>query len=169
MFSRVEEERLQYIRSSRSFQLRQLEEQREEAFILDPDLELQRSDTVTLPSSFIGSRAWASDQVADSMALCREYGKPSLFITVTTNVRWPEIVSQLSPGQSASDIPIIVCRCFRERLRLCLQFIRKMFGSLVYLVRVTEFQKGGLPHAHIALKVCYIYLNERSYFQFLTF
>ena len=40
MFSRVEEERLQYIRSSHSFQLKQLEEQREEAFILDPDLKL---------------------------------------------------------------------------------------------------------------------------------
>src|SRR5438045_1809734 len=107
MFSRVEEERLEYIRASCLFQLNRLEEQREEAaFFLDPDLEVQHSDAVTLPSSFLGSWAWASDQVADALALCREHGKPSLFITITTNARWPEIISRLSPGQSASDIPV---------------------------------------------------------------
>src|SRR5947207_4455447 len=87
MFSRVEEERLQYIRSGHSFQLKQLEEQREEAFILDPDLKLQCSGTVTLPSSFIESCAWASDHVVDSLALGKEGGKLSFLITVTTNDR----------------------------------------------------------------------------------
>jgi hypothetical protein len=111
------------------------------------------ASSLSLPSSFIGSRAWASDHVADSLALCRELGKSSLLVTITTNPSWPEITSQLRAGQTASDIPVIVCRVFRAKLRRALDFIRKRFGRLVYMVQVTEFQKRGLPHAHIVLKV----------------
>ena len=38
-----------------------------------------------LPASFLGSQAWAAEQVADALVLCREYGKPSLFLMITTN------------------------------------------------------------------------------------
>ena len=108
MFSRIEEERLEYIHQGRNEQLQHLELQWEEAFFADPDAQLDLGNTVTLPSSFIGSKAWASEQVANVLALCRAEGKPSFFITITTNARWPEIVSQLSLGQTASDISFII-------------------------------------------------------------
>jgi hypothetical protein len=63
----------------------------------------QRDIDYHLGSHWIGSRCWASEQVADALALCHEFGKPSLFITVTTNPNWPEIKDRLYPGQTASD------------------------------------------------------------------
>jgi len=39
----------------------------------------------------IVSKVWASEQVANSLPFCREYWRPSLCITPTTNPTWPEI------------------------------------------------------------------------------
>jgi hypothetical protein len=156
MFSRVEEEKLAYIREGRIEQLDRFDRQREQAFLVDPDSNTrpELASSITLPHTFVGSRAWASEHVADSLALAREIGKPDFLITITTNPTWPEITSQLGPGQSASDIPFIVCRVFRAKVKLALKFIRARFGKVLYMVQVTEFQKRGLPHAHIVLKVC---------------
>ena len=108
---------------------------------------------IVLPASFLGSRAWAASEVADSLALCRAKGKPSFFITITTNPNWPEIKAKLAPGQTATDIPVIVCRSFKGRLEMAIKAMRKHFGKIVYLIRVIEFQKRGLPHAHLVIKV----------------
>lgn len=87
-----------------------------------------------LPASFLGSRAWAAEQVADALALCREYGKPSLFLTMTTNSQWPEIVSVLQPHQTACEVPEVVCRVFKARLELLLKLIKTHFGKILYIV-----------------------------------
>ena len=85
MYSRVEEERLNYIRSGCSDQMDEAMQRRDDAFLVDPDAQaVELGSALTLPSSFIGSHAWASEQVADALAFCREYGKPSLFITIMT-------------------------------------------------------------------------------------
>src|SRR5581483_8624305 len=68
------------------------------------------------------------------------------------NPQWPEILSQLLPGQEVSDIPAVVCRAFRGRLHRLKAFLRKRFGGLLYEISVVEFQKRGLPHAHIVVK-----------------
>jgi len=155
MFSRVEEEKLAYIREGRIEQLDRFDRQRE-PFLVDPDPNTrpELASSITLPHTFVGSRAWASEHVADSLALAREIGKPDFLITITTNPTWPELTSQLGPGQSASDIPFIVCRVFRAKVKLALKFIRARFGKVVYMVQVSEFQKRSLPHVHIVLKVC---------------
>src|SRR5207248_5257788 len=120
---------------------------------IDDAATMEFLDSTPLASSFVGSRAWASEHVADSLALCREFGKPSLFITVTKNPNWPEITSRLGPGQTASDIPVIGARVFKARLAKLIEFIRSKLGRIVYLVKVVEFQGRGLPHAHVTLKV----------------
>ena len=101
----------------------------------------------------LGSRAWTSERVADALALLRSLGKPSLLITMTTNPKWPEIVSQLRPGQTALDIPVVVCRAFRGRLAALEKFLHWRFGRVIYQIKVVEFQKRGLPHAHLLVKV----------------
>jgi hypothetical protein len=106
-----------------------------------------------IPAGFMGSRAWASDQVADSLAIARQLAKPSLFLTMTTNPNWPEIQSQLLAGQHFTDIPAVVCRAFHGRLCGLKAFIREKFGGLLYEICVTEFQKRGLPHAHLVVKL----------------
>lgn len=143
MYSRIEEERLNYIQLGRQQQYRS-----------SPQIESGFQNM--LPASFLGSRAWASEQVADALALCREYGKPSLFLTMTTNPQWPEIVEVLQPQQTACEIPEVVCRVFKARLEVLLKLLRTYFGKILYMVRVVELQKRGLPHCHLLLKVIYI-------------
>jgi hypothetical protein len=154
MYSRIEDERLQYIREGKLRQAGEVfagEEDTQEKD--DYEMELQRAFASVLPSSFLGSRAWTSERVADALALLRSLGKPSLLITMTTNPKWPEIVSQLRPGQTALDIPVVVCRAFRGRLAALEKFLHWRFGRVIYQIKVVEFQKRGLPHAHLVVKV----------------
>jgi hypothetical protein len=147
MYSRIEEERLQFIRRGRLSHAQEI----------DPDGDLS-SVPIHLPASFLGSKEWASNETADALALARQYGRPSLFITMTCNGDWPEVTSRLRPGQSAYDVPVIVARAFKARLQRLLQLLRTKFGNLVYIIKVIEFQKRGFPHVHILLKVILIML-----------
>lgn len=85
MFSRTEEQRLCYLQGRRI----QAASMDEAADPLIPD-HFQNK----IPANFMGSRAWASDQVTDSLAIARQLGKPFIWLTMTTNPQWPEIQSQ---------------------------------------------------------------------------
>ena len=74
---------------------------------------------------------------------------------MTCNPQWPEITSQLRPGQQYEDIPLIVCRVFKQRLVHFLKTLSTIFpsaGERQYIVHCIEFQKRGLPHCHILIK-----------------
>jgi hypothetical protein len=105
----------------------------------DYEMELQRAFAGVLPSSFLGSCAWTSKRIADALALCRIYGKLSLFITMTTNPKWPEILSRLTRGQTAADVLVVVCRVFHNRLTVLKKFLRERFSCIVYTITVVEF------------------------------
>ena len=100
MFSRIEEERLEYIQNGKQMQARDLFLDDEGGGTIEDnqDKELERLFLGTLPSTFLGSRAWISENVANALAICRDLGNPSLFITITTNPKWLEIVEQLQPS-----------------------------------------------------------------------
>ena len=87
----------------------------------------------------------------DAMALVQAMGKPNLFITVTCNPDWPEIQNNLLPGQSAQDRPDLTARVFNSRLKsITTEIFKKgIFGKVIGRTHVIEFQKRGLPHAHI--------------------
>ena len=71
----------------------------------------------------MGSKGCASEQVADSLALCCEYGRPSLFITETTDQHWLKIQDRLYNGQNASDQPGVVARTVKEHFSLMMKAI----------------------------------------------
>ena len=87
----------------------------------------------------------------DAMAVVRVMGKPSLFITMTANPDWPEIVAELLPGQTARDRPDLVARVFNGKLKALLKDLKEgqFFGVVDAMCHVAEWQKRGLPHAHI--------------------
>ena len=94
MYYRIEDERLQYIREGKICQAGKVfagEEDTQEKN--EYKTELQQAFASVLPSSFLGSRAWMSDRVANALALCYTFGKLLLFITMTTNPKWPKIIS----------------------------------------------------------------------------
>jgi len=72
---------------------------------------------VILPSSFVGRPRYMQNLFQDAMSIVRVFGKPDFFITVTCNPKWPEIQKELREGQSPSDIPDIVSRIFRLKLK----------------------------------------------------
>ena len=87
----------------------------------------------------------------DAMAIVNKFGKPDLFITFTCNPKWPEITESLPKNTTYQNAPLLVVRVFHLKL---LQFIDDIFkdnafGRPVAYVYVIEFQKRGLPHAHL--------------------
>jgi hypothetical protein len=110
---------------------------------------------VRLPSSFVGGPRYMQQSFQDSMCVVREYGVPDYFITMTTNAEWPEITDMLLPGQTDNDRPDAVNRVFYQKLCALLKMIQihRIFGQCVGLVHTIEFQKRGLPHAHILVTV----------------
>jgi hypothetical protein len=70
----------------------------------------------------------------DALALCREYGNPSFFITFTCNVKWPEIEEYMQefPHITTADMPDIVDRVFERKIRDMIKFLRdtRPFGCV---------------------------------------
>lgn len=89
----------------------------------------------------------------DAMAIVRRFGKPDLFITFTCNPKWPDIERNLLSGQTSTDRPDLVARVFHLKLKELLKDItvKNVFGKVIAVVYTIEFQKRGLPHAHILL------------------
>jgi hypothetical protein len=114
---------------------------------------------VILPASFIGSPRDLNQRYMDAMAIVRAKGHPSFFITFTCNSGWPELQESLGPAQTAADRPDIVARVFHAKLQQLHQDLTGtcIFGPVVGSLCTVEFQKRGLPHAHIL-----IILSERS-------
>ncbi|XP_053213304.1 uncharacterized protein LOC128396721 [Panonychus citri] len=91
----------------------------------------------------------------DAMAIVRQFGKPDYFITMTCNPKWPEILQSIKPNERAEDRPDIVVRIFAGKVSELKRLIMKkqIFGPVISLIHVIEFQKRGLPHVHLLLKV----------------
>ncbi|GJY92082.1 ATP-dependent DNA helicase PIF1-like protein, partial [Tanacetum coccineum] len=90
-----------------------------------------------------------SNAFGNAMALCKYIGYPDLFITFTCNPKWPEIAREVDPEcVRPEDRPDLISRVFMKSVRDTRLFGRIQALSVVYTV---EFQKRGLPHAHICL------------------
>ena len=80
------------------------------------------------------------------MAIVRAFGKPDLFVTMTCNPAWPEVVQALLPGQRPEDRPDLIARVFQLKLKNLLTDIGSggIFGRTVARLMVVEFQKRGM-------------------------
>ena len=108
---------------------------------------------VILPSSFPGSPRNLQQEYQDAMAIVSHYGKPDLFLTYTMNPKMKEVTENLLPGQIASDRPDLISRVFQHKLHELKDDLMKrdLLGKVVAQVHVIEFQKRGLPHAHMLI------------------
>lgn len=89
------------------------------------------------------------------MAVIRSFGKPDLFLTVTCNPKWEEIQNEIIGVENSQKLTIIA-RVFNIKLKEILNdiFKKKIFGNVSAHMYVIEFQKRGLPHAHILIILC---------------
>jgi ATP-dependent DNA helicase PIF1 len=151
-YAQIEQCRLDYLRLNQ-------EKLRSEVYQGIVDASLHGTDLSNvgnmsiLPSSFKGGPREMWQLYQDAMAIVRHCGKPDLFITMTCNPAWPEITAKLLPGQTPQDRPDEVSKVFKLKLNELLNDLtkRKFFGRTVAFIYVVEFQKRGLPHAHILI------------------
>jgi hypothetical protein len=117
----------------------------------------KKPDKIFLPSSFHGSPRHRKKLALNALCIVTEMGKPTLFITGTVNVNWPEIQSRLLKGQTAFDRPDVVTQVFRCRLTKFIENLKagKYFGGrkVDYIIYCIEYQWRGLPHFHLAVKM----------------
>ena len=116
------------------------------------DVDLARTrKRVVLPSSYIGGDRFMQQLYQDSIAIVRHFGKPSLFITFTANLKWAEIAHELLPDHTAADRPDLIALVFNLKVLDLLDPIRhkEVFGPGLRLVWTIEYQKCGLPHLHL--------------------
>jgi len=152
MFAKVESERLSFIR----FNQKKLRVENychlKDAINNDGDVN-NIGQLVILPSSFIGGPRYMHERTQDAMTYVRKYGRPDLFITFTCNPKWKEIEDELFLGQKPHDRHDIVSRVFNLKLRSLMDLLTKgeIFGSVQCHMYSIEWQKRGLPHAHILL------------------
>ena len=94
-----------------------------------------------------------------AMAICRHFHKPDLFLTMTANPKWPEIIQSLFSGQTATDCPDIVLQVFEQNKKILLKLIdNSFFGTAVAHIHTIEFQKRGLFYIHLL-----IFLHPQDY------
>lgn len=152
VYVKVESERLNYIR----FNQRKL---RAEEYIHLRDAISHDGNAsnvgaaIILPSSYIGSPRHMHEYAQDAMTYVRKFGRPDLFITFTCNPRWDEITNLLFAGQNSTDRHDITARVFKQKLKSLIDFIVKhrVFGDVSCWMYSVEWQKRGLPHAHILI------------------
>ncbi|GJY33383.1 helicase [Tanacetum coccineum] len=129
-YTAVEEQRLKWSRNNQE--------------TLRVDLYQNLNDVVTI-----------GDTTAKGLGKRIAYVNPDLFITFTSNPKWPEIAEMLAfhPGQKPHERPEVGTWVFKMNLTELLDDLtkREVFGKSRAVVYVIEFQKHGLPHAHILL------------------
>jgi hypothetical protein len=108
---------------------------------------------VVLPTSFIGSPRHMNQFYQDSMAFVRKFGKPDLFITVTCNPNWLEILHELRRGEETNDRPDLTSKVLNMKFNAFLKDLLQngVLGTAVADIHVVEWQKWGLPHGHILI------------------
>ncbi|XP_026476448.1 uncharacterized protein LOC113382110 [Ctenocephalides felis] len=156
MYVKIESERLRFIKFNQA-------KLRAEEYIHLRDAVLGNVDAMNdishigtayiLPSSYIGSPRHMQEYIQDAMAYVRAYGRPDLFITFTCNPKWDEIKKLLMPGQTTMDRHDITARVFKQKLKSLMNLIthHSVFGETRCWLYSVEWQKRGLPHAHILL------------------
>ena len=77
----------------------------------------QTGQRVILPSSFTGGARYMLQNYLDAMSLCKWFGYPDFFITITCNPKWPEVARFLEDTTlNPEDRPDILCRLFKIKL-----------------------------------------------------
>jgi len=105
-----------------------------------------------LPFSHVGSSRFMTQLFQNAMAICRHFHKPDLFLTMTANPKWPEIIHSLFSSQTATDRPDIVLWVFEQKKKVLLKLIDNgFFGTTVAHIHTIEFQKRGLSYIYLLI------------------
>lgn len=102
-----------------------------------------------LPATYIGSPRHMHEYAQDAMSYVRHYGRS--FVTFICNPQWSEIKRELLHSQTPVDRHDITARVFKQKFKSLMNFLIKHlgYGQVHCWMYSVEWQKRGLPHAHI--------------------
>lgn len=155
-YCRSEAMRMAWLRQNQHQLCREMECELQDFFLGEGnDIAAPPGVPIILPSSYAGSPRNMYQLYLDTMVIVRKHGRPTYFVTFTANPQWAEIRSHLLPGQQPVDRPDLVARVFHLKLQELLRDLTKRhwLGTARAWAWTVEFQKRGLPHAHILLIV----------------
>ncbi|RID65595.1 LOW QUALITY PROTEIN: hypothetical protein BRARA_D00779 [Brassica rapa] len=120
VFTAIEEDQLRWARNNQD--------------VLRAELYSNVLDAIHTAAKFTDGPRYLVEKYHDVMSICREYGNPDLFITMTANPNWKEIKEH-------------------HEVRSATEGFQKgtFFKSYTAALHRIEFQKRGLPHEHILL------------------
>ena len=107
----------------------------------------EHGQRIILPSTHIGSERNMLQLYQDSMAICRAFRKPDIFLTMTANPNWVEVQEALlkeptvnGQRQTAVDQPDIVAHVFEQKKNALLKEVKDgLFGKTAAMVHTIEF------------------------------
>ncbi|CAF1021035.1 unnamed protein product [Adineta steineri] len=152
MYAKIESERLAFLRHNQKTLRVDEYIHLKDAMAIDGNPS-KVGQLVILPSTFTGSPRHMHEYTQDAMTYVRNYGRPDLFVTFTCNPKWQEIQEELLPEQTPSDRHDLLARVFRQKLMKLMSIVNKshVFGPTRCWMYSIEWQKRGLPHAHILI------------------
>ncbi|KAL7598010.1 hypothetical protein Lser_V15G21304 [Lactuca serriola] len=131
----VENERLSYIRFNqptlRVAPYRNLAQAAEDG-IEDASLIGNR---IIIPSSFTGGSRYMQQNYLDAMTLVKWFGYPDLFLTLTCNPKWPEVIRFVeAENLKPEDRPDILTRIFKIKLDSLISQLKdkKLWVNCIY-------------------------------------
>ncbi|XP_025608030.1 uncharacterized protein [Arachis hypogaea] len=153
-YTMVESERLSFLRFNQPKLRVEKYKLLHESLVRGDANAVSSGQRIILPSTFTGGPRYMFNNCKDAFALCKNFGYPSFFVTITCNPEWDEIKRLLiGTGLKAEDRPDITSRVFKIKLNNLIRDFKygDIFGKISGYVCTIEFQKRGLPHAHILL------------------
>ncbi|GFY20902.1 helitron_like_N domain-containing protein [Trichonephila clavipes] len=154
MYVKVESERLRFIALNQTKLRAENYIHLQDAIRNDADLEPNSlGQMVILPSSFVNSARYLHEYTQDAFTYVSNYGRSDLFITMTCNPAWPEITTELIPGQNSTDRHDLTARVFKVKVQKLIALLTKskIFSDMKCFMYSIEGQKRGLPHVHLLL------------------
>ncbi len=150
-YAAIEQNCLRYLHLNQKKLRADLYQGRQDAIAAGDNSVVAIGQRIILPSFFTGCPRHMVQNYQDAMAICRWACYLDACVTFTCNPQWPEIKRMLLLGQQPQDRSDLVTRVFKIKLKEFINEIHKkhILGSMIAGIYVIEFQKCGLPHAHI--------------------
>ncbi|XP_074323708.1 uncharacterized protein LOC141660618 [Apium graveolens] len=120
---------------------------------------------IILPASFTGNKRYMTQYFKDSLVICQTLRHPSLFLTMTTNTKWPKIQRMLKhmPGVDVADAPDVVARVFKmkghDTTTMCLRKTRTSTSATI----PKKAPKGPIDEVKHYLDGRYVCASEASW------
>jgi len=152
-YAAIEQSRLKYLRLNKKKLCVDLYQGFQDAIAVGDNSAVAIGQRIILPFSFTVGPRHMVQNYQDAMATCRWAGCSDAFVTFTCNPQWLEIKRALPLGQQPQDQPDLVTQVFKIKLKELINDIHKkhILGRMIMGIYVIEFQKRGLPHAHILI------------------